>query len=445
MAEEALEEEKTTFSFDGAFQTKIAALSIRDGEFARRTEGLILPEYFDNEAEAHLVDMAQRYYQRYGRVPDTVTMITVVKDEFEKKRGIREDLKPEIKEKLKEVLKADLSDAEFVVDKVAGFAKTQALVQTFEECLELFNKGDYDPIGEKFKKALEVGASEDAGEYDYFEKIAQRTAVRKDIRDGKLKPNGITTGVAKLDALLYHRGWGRKELSLLMGGPKAGKTAAMIGFARSAASVGHNVLYVSLEVSVDIIADRMDSAISDVEYKKLKEHPIEISDKIADFHSRCGLLKLREFPSGTMAPRDLRRLLSAYKSKGIKFDLVVVDYADLMKPDFRTTDKIENSKSIYTDLRAVAQEFDLALLTATQTNREGTKEMTAGMEHVSDDFNKVRIADVFITINKNEEEAATGQARLYIAASRNSEQGKTLIIKQDMSRMKFLTAILGIE
>ncbi|BBI61622.1 hypothetical protein HSBAA_29280 [Vreelandella sulfidaeris] len=115
-----------------------------------------------------------------------------------------------------------------------------------------------------------------------------------------------------------------------------------------------------------------------------------------------------------------------------------------MAPDFRTQDPIENSKSIYVGLRAIAMQYDVALLTATQTNREGARSSVATMTDVAEDFNKIRIADLVISINKTEEEKANQEARLYFAASRNQRSDITIRIKQDLERMQFLTKILDV-
>ena len=85
------------------------------------------------------------------------------------------------------------------------------------------------------------------------------------------------------------------------------------------------------------------------------------------------------------------------------------------------------------------------MLTATQTNREGHKATVAKAEHVSEDFNKVRTVDLMISINKTEEEAKKGIARLYFAASRNQEDGFTIIIKQNLEMMKFVESVIGEE
>ena len=116
-----------------------------------------------------------------------------------------------------------------------------------------------------------------------------------------------------------------------------------------------------------------------------------------------------------------------------------------MAPDYRTDNVIENSKEIYVGLRALAFEFDCAILTATQTNREGYKAAVAKAEHVAEDFNKIRTADVVISINSTEEERDQGEARLYFAASRNQESGFTVRVKQDLKKMQFITNVIGIE
>jgi replicative DNA helicase len=96
-------------------------------------------------------------------------------------------------------------------------------------------------------------------------------------------------------------------------------------------------------------------------------------------------------------------------------------------------------------MRAIAQEEDIAMLTATQTNREGAKANVAKMEHTAEDFNRVRIADILISINRTEEEKARNEARLYLAASRNQKGDITIRIQQDLEKMIFIRKILGIE
>lgn len=432
------------FEFDAAFQSKIAALSVRDAAFNERTEGLVHPDQFSNVAEAVLVDIALKYYEKYRRQPDGVSLMRLILERIAKKQ-IRKDLVPEVKSAVRAVLKADIGDRDFVIDEVGEFAKHQAIESAVLKTAEILSQRRFPEIEEIMKKAFDVGASEDGGEYDYFEEIASRTQERIDLAAGLIKPHGVSTGVSAIDSRLYHKGWGKRELSILMGGAKAGKTTALINFARNAAMNKENVLYITLEVSKKVVGDRMDAGFADIAMKLVGDSPHEINTKIKALQTNCGVIKLHEFPTGTMRPSDLRRLLSRYRAKGLKFDLVVVDYLDIMCPENRYNDEIANSKSIWVDVRAIAQQEDVAMLSATQTNRDGFKASVAKAEHVADDFNKIRIADIVISINATEEERAKGEARLYFAASRNQEGGFSVFIKQDLAKMKFVTKVIRIE
>lgn len=437
--------ETATFEFDAAFQDKIAALLLRDSEFARRTDGLIEAGYFEEEATALLADIGLSYHKTYKSAPDVVVLFDLVKRRF-KSKGFREELKEPVKKKLAHLLKkVDLSSREYVIDKVATFARHQALTQAILQSADELEKGNFDKIQELIQGAVRVGAHAESPGYDYFEEIESRSAERKDMTAGLIKPKGITTGNRKLDDLLYHKGWGRKELSVLMGAAKAGKTTALIDSAKHASLAGYNVLYVSLEVADRIIAERLDANLSELVYKELGDKVHEVEDKIRAAQAKAGALKIHEFPTGSLTPTDLRRLIEKYAADGLIFDLVVVDYADLMQPDRWTHEVRENSRMIYVGLRAIAQELGLAMLTATQTNREGAKAAVATMTDVAEDFNKIRIADLVISINATDEEKAMNEARLFFAASRNQAGGFTVRIKQDLERGRFLKKVLGVE
>ena len=222
-------------------------------------------------------------------------------------------------------------------------------------------------------------------------------------------------------------------------------TGFMVNYAANASKAGFNVLYCTLEVSARIISERLDAYVSDTAVRDLENNVNSVQDKIASRGARSGRLLIHEFASGSMSPRMLRNLLERYRNRGVIFDLVVVDYADIMAPDHRTDNVIENSKEIYVGLRALAFEFDCAVLTATQTNRDGYKAQTAKAEHVAEDFNKIRTADLVISINSTEEERAQGVSRLYFAASRNQESGFTVRVSQDLRKMQFIKSVVGVE
>lgn len=433
------------FEFDASFQTKVAAMVVRDSIFNEQTHGLIKPEYFENSSEATLVGIALNYFDKYRRIPDDSIFVKLMKEAIASK-VIRSDMKGDVIAKFKSIRQEDIGDRAYVVEEIDKFARHQATERAILKSVELLQKGEFGKIEDLIKRALSVGTQE-AEEYDFFDEIESRTEERLEMLAGNLAPQGITTGIAQIDKLLYHEGWGRKELSVLMGGAKAGKTVGLINSSISACMAGYNVLHVTLEVAKEIVASRGDANLSDLAMKELRLQPHKVRDAIRQLKAegKVGEFKLHEFPSGTWKPSGLQRLIQHYKAKGLIFDLVVIDYLDIMAPDIRSDDSRENSRNIWIDCRAIAQSEGWALLSATQTNRDGFKAAVAKAEHAADDFNKIRTADLVISINKTDEEARRGEARLHFAASRNQQSGFSVHIKQCIEKMKFVTGVLSVE
>lgn len=433
------------YEFDADFQQKIVAMTLRDTQFAQLTDGLIRPEFFENSAFAALVRVANGYFAKYKKAPgDKTVLASLMKDAIRAKTLPGELAKLAITA-VPALFATDVSDRDYVADECATFALHQATARAILQSVDMVEKRDFPGIEKLMRTALATGVNVNGGAYNYSDMVKVRTQERKDRAAGIRPPTGITTGYPILDDCLYHKGWGRKELSVLMGGPKAGKSMAMIGFGVNAIANGYRTLYITLEVASGIIAERMDANISERAMFELGLHPHEVEDKVAAFMEKAAPFIIHEFPTGTMRPSDLRRLIEHYKAQGIIFDLVIIDYADLMAPE-RVTDNIqENSKSVYVNLRGIAMQEGFALLTATQTNREGAKKAVATMTDIAEDLNKVRIADVLISINKNDEEKAMNQARLYFAACRNQRSGFSLRIEQNIDQARFISRILGEE
>lgn len=444
------EEPAVTFEYDANFQSKIAALAIRDFSFSRRCAGLIKPSYFDYAPEGVLVSLAEAYFEKYHCLPGSVSVWTEMIKDSVANRVIRKEMAVDVVKRLRELIKGSVSDRDFVIEKVSEFARHQAVNTAYMDSVDLVERGDFDGAQAIMQKAFNVGASETFDDIDYWNQdhIDARAKMREDIASGKIPKRGIPSGLKKIDALLYHGGWGRQELSCIMGGAKKGKSMGLGYFAGRASLLGYNVLYMTLEVSTSIIADREDACLTSTDMSMLGVSAKVVTDKLAVYkgkENKPGELRMVGFPSGTLTCRQIRRVLEKYKGDGIKFDLLVVDYADIMAPDNYIQDTQENSRTIWLGLRSIAQEEDLACLTATQTNREGYKEATAKAEHAADDFNKIRIADLVLSINHSDEERSKGEARLFVAANRNGAGEFTLHIKQDMSKMQFITAITGLS
>lgn len=439
--------EEVQFEFDPGFQSKVASLFLRDATFAGTTKDLIKPEYFTDDATGAVVRVVQDHFKVYKTVPDLKILPMVLKDEINAKR-IRPDMIDGVKRFVREAMTTDLSNPDFVTNKVVEFAQQRATEQATMKVIELLDAGKkdrFEQIAKVMKEASLVGAVKDSGDYDYFAEIVNRTQERRDLLAGKIVRDGITTGYAGMDAHLYHYGWGRKELSCMMGAAKAGKSMSLGDFARNASIAGYTVLYVTLEVGRGIIANRLDAANADTLMRDLHKDPDEVERLIKALAAKAKPLKLREYASGSFKPSQLYNLIEKYRAEGIIFDLVVVDYADIMASEYRSDSLIENLRTIYVDLRAIAFETNSAMLTATQTNRDGAKAHTAKATDVGDDWNKARTVDVLIGINATDPEKAAGEARLSWLLSRNTEDGFSLRIQQDRGKMQFLKKIIAKE
>lgn len=438
------------YEFDESFQEKIAALALRDTIFAQRTEGLIDPSYITNAVAATLVALTQEHFVKYRTLPSMKVFPTIIAEARLSKR-IRPELVPEVKGVLGRLLRADLSDRSFVIDKVSEFARNQAMERALINSVHHLEKRDFAKIKEEMAKAELVGAADEDPAYDYFKEIDTRTVRRVAIAAGKMLRDGISTGYPEIDKYLYHHGWGRRELSLLLGAAKAGKSIGLWDMAKNATFIENdrgrknNVLGLTCEVSKEILGDRIDANISDTLMSALHTSPHDVRDKIRMAEGKAGVFLIHEYASGTLTPSMIRRLIERYRSRGIIFDLVVVDYLDIMAPDHFTDSNIENSKQIFLGARAIGHEFDCAILSASQLNRGGALAMTGKATDIAEDYNRIRIADVAISINAKDEEKTISEARLYWAASRNTEEGFTIRIRQDRARMKFITRVIGKE
>lgn len=432
------------YDFDLAFQDKIAGLFARDTSFAKRVADLLEPEYFANEGTAMLIRICKDHLKRFGHTPDRTTLVSLLRD-MKAQNKLSSTQMEAVKEAVLGAYKADLTNGNFVAEKIAAFARHQAIQNAMLKSLPLLEKGKFDDIRGLMVTATQVGLADEFEDYDYFEAIEARTSKREDIATGRVRRNGITTGYERIDAHLYHHGWGRKELSCLMAPAKGGKSLGLGDFAKNASLAGYNVLYVSLEVAKEIISERIDAALSDTLMSELINDRAKVEAAIRAAAARAGVFKVLDFPSGTLKVTALERIIDKYRDKGIVFDLVVVDYADIMAPENRNIELREGLRQIFVDLRAMAHKYNCAVLTATQTNRDGAKAVTAKATDVGDDWNKARTVDILIGINATEQEKAAGEARLYWALSRNTADGFSIRIKQDRQRMKFLTQVVGVE
>ncbi|WP_193725420.1 AAA family ATPase [Klebsiella pneumoniae] len=236
-------------------------------------------------------------------------------------------------------------------------------------------------------KVQQIGSNEATGIYDYYASAAERYKAREYEASDDYVPNSITTGLPLLDRMLYQK-VGRNVRWCSSWVLRNQVNRQRWGFSINATLAGYNVLYLSLEVHTSIL-DRFDARLSETEMSKLVEQRDDVHRKLAELGATKGVGNLWvERPSGSMSPADLDRMLNSMKANGMIPDMVVVDYADLMRASYDLRDDRANIRSIYTDLRALYDKHNVAGITASQTNREGGSSEVATMMHAADNIEK---------------------------------------------------------
>ncbi|HQJ56153.1 MAG TPA: DnaB-like helicase C-terminal domain-containing protein [Caldisericia bacterium] len=346
----------------------------------------------------------------------------------------------------------DFINVEFVLTQLEKFIKIQSLKQSIKKAYELVEIGNLEKAEEVIDSYGKVKISSfDAGiKFDDFTSI--------DLLGEEEDEDTILTGIKYLDVLGHvpHK----KELFIMMAQSGYGKSWFLVHLAKFALLQGKKVLYITLELSdvrlvrrfiqclfgVTIqnefvyklpIFEQDDSGyLSNIKFKEvfytkslLKEKTVkEVTEKLKYFRNKSFVIK--SFPSGTLSVRGLRSYIENLSEiHNFVPDIILLDYLDLMEVDPERM-RIDLGRNAV-DLRGIADEMNLAMVTVAQTNKvaEDTKLITR--KHIAEDFSRIRTADIFITYNRTVYEKKYNLARLYVDKSRNNKDGDLILISQN--------------
>jgi len=148
-----------------------------------------------------------------------------------------------------------------------------------------------------------------------------------------------------------------------------------------------------------------------------------------------GKLIVKEYPTKSASTNTIKTHLSKLHKRGIKPSMIIVDYADLLRPVVIRKEKRNELESIYEELRAISQEFQCPVWTASQTNRSGLNAEVITMEQISEAFNKCFVADFIFTISRTIEDKQKNQAKMFIAKNRNGPDGLIYDLFMDTSNV----------
>ncbi len=295
------------------------------------------------------------------------------------------------------------------------FIRHKGLEKAILESADLLEKGEYGPVEDLVKQAVQIGLTKDMGT-DYFADPRSRLMRIKD------KNGQMSTGWQTVDKRLFG-GMNRGELNIFAGGSGAGKSLFLANLGLNWALEGLNVVYLTLELSEELVSMRIDSMCTEIPSRDIFKMIDEVEMKVRVIGKKSGTYQVKYMPSGKTA-NDIRSYLKEYEIKlGRKVDILLVDYLDLLMPQSRKI-SAENlfvkDKYVSEELRNLAMEKQCVLVTAAQLNRGAVEEVEYDHSHISGGLSKIQTADNVFGIFTSRAMRERGKYQIQLMKTRSS-------------------------
>jgi archaellum biogenesis ATPase FlaH len=295
------------------------------------------------------------------------------------------------------------------------FIRHKGLERAILESADMLEKGEYGPVEEKIKQAVQIGLQKDMGT-DYFADPRSRLMRIKD------KNGQISTGWKAVDEKLFG-GFNRGELNIWAGGSGAGKSLFLANIGVNYALSGLNVLYLTLELSEELVSMRVDAMVTGVPTREIFKNIDDVEMKVKLIGKKSGHFQVKYMPSGKNA-NDIRAYLKEYEIKmGHKIDVLLVDYMDLLMPlskKISAENLFVKDKYVSEELRNLAVEKNCIFVTAAQLNRGAVEEVEFDHSHISGGLSKIQTADNVFGIFTSRAMRERGRYQIQLMKTRSS-------------------------
>jgi len=405
------------------FQEKIFQGLLTDHAWATQMSEVMKATYFDLRYLAYLSDKYFKYHEKYKTFPTLSLLISIIKDE------LREQNNAMLKEQIVEYLgrmrsSPDMGDIAYVKDKALDFCRKQALREALEKSVELISGDKYDAVVDLMKKAVSVGLPTSVG-HDFFEDAEARFV--------KINRQACPTGLEALDEkTVLNGGLGRGELGVVAANTGVGKSHFLVSIGAEALRRGKNVVHYTFELTETAVGIRYDSHLTGIPSNDIQDSKEEVLEKYKEMD--LGKLIIKEYPTGAATVNTIRNHLEKLSLKGFTPNMLLIDYADIMRST-REYDALRlELKLIYEELRNLAMEKNIPVWTASQANRDSSNSDVVGLENMSESYGKAMVADVVVSLSRKPAEKATGVGRLFVAKNRAGRDGILFPIHIDTAR-----------
>ena len=402
----------------------------------RRVLPFIKPEYFEGVYQ-QLFRQVAKFVAKYNKLPTAETF----KIELDDNNNMSDEHYRHAVEIIPEIFKKEEVDETWLYNKTEKWCQDRALFNAIMESISVIDgkhqKLTKDALPDLLQKALAVTFDTNIG-HDYLENVLERYefyhSQEEKIPFDIEKLNEITKG-----------GLSNKSLNIALAGTGVGKSLFMCHLAASALSLGKNVLYITMEMSEERIAERIDANLLDIPIDQIEHMTQEMfTNAVNRLKTKTnGKLIVKEYPTGSANANHFRALLNELKlKKGFIPDIIMIDYLNICASSRMKMGGSVNSyayiKAIAEELRGLAVEFDLPIVSATQTTRSGYSSSDPGLEDTSESFGLPATADLMFALVSNEELEAQGQIMVKQLKNRYNDpnKNKRFIVGIDRSKMR---------
>lgn len=422
------------FKFPSQFQKDILGCLVTDRKFLRQSYGTLKPEYFEKEIYTLACKGIFELYKQTKGLPTKSNLLHILSESLRKKYKAKdkEQERIQIIRPVSKLLKQMFSvngSQEYVKKETIKFCQVQDLKRTCLQAFEILeDKGDPENAKSFISKQIRSSGSLEYGGRN-FSKVIDKLPSQL-YRD---KSKCLTTGFPSLDKWMFG-GMDPQTETVFIAPAKYGKSMILVNLGYANLCKNKTVVHFTLEISEKKILARYASRISGISMNRFEskaESVVRRSKKFLMGHK--GSLYVKEYPTRSASVETLKSYLYHLVNRGVKPDLVIVDYGELLRSS-NYTQKGEGLErfiqgDIFEALRAMAQEFDCCVVTASQCNRAAASKPVIIMEDIGESYQKVQTADHIVALCGTREERRNGYMRLFYAGSREGATGRTCWMK----------------
>jgi replicative DNA helicase len=420
------------YDFSENIQRSILYLLKSNRDFYLQIVNLVKPEYFEFPSHSKLFETVREHYERYGKLPNDEFIVQDIKGKLTARESASD-----YEDELLYINNLDLSatsNPEYMLDLVEKFAKKEAMKSAIAQSISLIKEDRVEEVEALVKKALLINRDINTGQ-NYFNSLKERW----ERIFNKKEENKYKTFLPAINKSL-EGGMGCKELAMVVAPPGVGKSLFLVNQGVHSLMEGRKVLYISLEMSEDKIAQRFDSVMTLIPQFKLKDPTSQLSvkERLELFQKQFdGQLVIKEFPTGQASINTIRNLMVQLQNyEDFTPDLLIVDYLELMRPTRDVQQEYHAQQRVAEELRGLGMEYNMLIWTATQTNRQGRMVKVITDAELGDSYGKIRTCDFAMSLNQTEEEFDMGKMRAYVIKSRNGRPRFTVPMQIDYGTLR---------